>query len=1542
WIKQKPDQKTTGVFVQNRIKEILKNTELIENVGATVYFGYINTKDNPADIATRGCSGTELLNHFWWNPKEQLTKAMQNELFSLDHHPVINVNVAVSHDNYNEEWLNDCDSWGEALRKWIAEHYPLNEPVSAKHYEEAEKELLYRHQADLLIRLSAAQRQDLRPLLRDHLWVCRGRMSNADMEEETKFPILILPKTPTAKLLIKEAHSAYHKSIAHTMADVRQRFWIPQLRSQTTSVIHKCVECQKFNNRPYIYPPSGDLPKRRLTQCTPFQHAGVDYFGPLNTQEGSTWGCIYTCTVTRLIHLEIITDLTATSFINCLRKIWGRRGVPQSITSDNASTFELGRKIADKIFSIQQHHTIQNVLAHQKITWHNITPYAPWQGGFYERLIRSVKTAMYKNLKHVPTREELSTVLIECEAVINSRPLTYIGTENDSSTILRPVDFIHKNMNLYAEIEEQDDDEEYCNHPALRTQLDAEQAIQSSNQRTTKFWETWKELYIKELRGSHKHTISTRKAGTRSLPTVGQVVLIHDNMQPRHKWHIGRISSIQATKDGSIREVTLRSETGRTLSRPINLLYPLEIPDNELPSTLKEPVSPNTEENAEPPSANTRRQPRHWYGSTDSLIYVMCLLLLAVTPTCAHNTMPSIRCSPTGIITSGDNISQQQLCLAHNCVTLTSTGPIHLNAADIVTDYAVTWTFLLNGHIHNLQQYCQAGSFCKTVTCTFCMAAMLNPSCWPWTSIILIILFTYTLTAICYGLLYTPWIIGKPIRLWFYTMYRAIRYCMSAILTRIFRKRQLQPTLKTRKSIIPLIACLLLSSCHACQDFNFMHSDSTKCSNEQCHVTSNIHTVISPYTQESCLQLSQNENKIAFLRLQWIDTRYTCQTKTLYWTRDTSPKIWDSKRCPHTGSCSQNKCLDFNSESLIPELQPANSYPGVTHCVESCGGPGCGCFYPSSGCLFYRTYLKNNSNTLYQVVECDTWTPTTRIQLTHTSGANTTVYNMTLIDDTPITNGAFTLQLTGLSTPIIPIMQQRFIRSSSATAVLSQPTQLQCPNSTAAAKLQGCNANPDCQCSPAEDAIKCDCKEDILKTAFNDIHRKLPLVSPTYSLVTLHDNVVMKIKRNTMAEILLTINGTFSTSSSFTNTTCSISDSTLSGCYNCQQGAQALMTCTSPTTAMAAIQCEDTAFMAQCGPSGISNTVRLSQTSATPNLNCSFTCGTQIKSFRLTGVLYYVNDMVTLQRHFSEANHSSFHETTLTFPWPDITHIFDMYQDWLKEIIICAGITLIVLCILYIIITRYSINAALSILRLAIRLITLPFQLAFLCFSYLLNRRQKVHIFILLFVILGPVTMSQPLRSLQQSCESNFREVNRLRSLTRSVYLKQGAEIVQNTLKAIMTLETAKLRKDNREEHTYKAAINVLQQYVTIRNLLSAARTDHAFHECIKLFEVFGSIDAVYLLAEDIKKAHLSSTRLALSFTPVLPPSLRREDPSQQDNQTPQNQYRDANAERLRNIERHLHRLTEITHRLEQKLFPPASDRKPIVWEALPATPHSS
>ena len=86
-------------------------------------------------------------------------------------------------------------------------------------------------------------------------------------------------------------------------------------------------------------------PHERVSESHPIQFVGLHYLGSVyvkaNNGLDKIWICLFTCLSVRAIHLEWVMDLTATQFLNCLRRIVSRRGNPDSIISDNAPQFKL-------------------------------------------------------------------------------------------------------------------------------------------------------------------------------------------------------------------------------------------------------------------------------------------------------------------------------------------------------------------------------------------------------------------------------------------------------------------------------------------------------------------------------------------------------------------------------------------------------------------------------------------------------------------------------------------------------------------------------------------------------------------------------------------------------------------------------------------------------------------------------------------------------------------------------------------------------------------------------------------------------------------------------------------------------------------------------------------------------------------------------------------------------------------------------------------------------------------------------------------------
>ena len=69
---------------------------------------------------------------------------------------------------------------------------------------------------------------------------------------------------------------------------------------------------------------------------------------------------------------------------------------------------------------------------HLSPQWKFIAPRSPWWGGWWERLVKSVKSSLRKSLgSTVLSRCDIETTLHEVEACLNSRPLTFVGDKVD-------------------------------------------------------------------------------------------------------------------------------------------------------------------------------------------------------------------------------------------------------------------------------------------------------------------------------------------------------------------------------------------------------------------------------------------------------------------------------------------------------------------------------------------------------------------------------------------------------------------------------------------------------------------------------------------------------------------------------------------------------------------------------------------------------------------------------------------------------------------------------------------------------------------------------------------------------------------------------------------------------------------------------------------------------------------------------------------------------------------------------------------------------
>lgn len=361
----------------------------------------------------------------------------------------------------------------------------------------------------------------------------------------------------------------YHQRILHgganlVLSQLRERFWILKGRPLVKKILKQCVICKKLWGKPSSQP-FGPLPLERLTLSRPFDNVGVDFAGPLycfdhsNGEMSKTYFMIFTCAAIRSVHLELVTNMTTESCLMALRRFIARRGVPSVIFSDNARTFRRAAlELEGTAFEEQQ---FQSFLSTHRIRWKFIVERAPWWGGFWERLIRSIKNVLKVVVGRAKlTFEQLRTILAEAEAMVNARPLTYLSSEPINTTALTPAHFL---LSRYGTPKVSEGETGFC---------DIQKLWKQRMRYTAMLRNRWRSEYMQLLRSFHH----SKGASSEQLKP-NDVVLVFDSAKPRINWKMAIVENAYNGRDGKVRACEIRYSDGTRTRRPVQLLYPLEL-----------------------------------------------------------------------------------------------------------------------------------------------------------------------------------------------------------------------------------------------------------------------------------------------------------------------------------------------------------------------------------------------------------------------------------------------------------------------------------------------------------------------------------------------------------------------------------------------------------------------------------------------------------------------------------------------------------------------------------------------------------------------------------------------------------------------------------------------------------------------------------------------------------------------------------------------------------------------------------------------------
>jgi hypothetical protein len=302
------------------------------------------------------------------------------------------------------------------------------------------------------------------------------------------------------------------------------------------------------------------LPSLRVNEAPPFTITGLDYAGPVyccDMPGKKLYILLCTCAVVRAVHLEVTDSLSLKDFMLAVRRFAARRGLPSVFFSDNAKTF-----LAAKF-------KLREIFGHLSPRWQFIVARSPWWGGWWERLVRSMKSPLKKSVgRRCLSRVELETVMVEIEACINSRPLTFVGDTVETVNPLTPSHFLIGRCPGF----QSDVTADFISSEPIVTARDLQVRETQQRQRLQQFWLLWSSEYLRSL------PPALSKFYNKGELQVGSVVLIREDKIPRLKWPLAVVVDLYPGSDRVVRSVKLKTAKGY-ITRSVQRLHSLEICD---------------------------------------------------------------------------------------------------------------------------------------------------------------------------------------------------------------------------------------------------------------------------------------------------------------------------------------------------------------------------------------------------------------------------------------------------------------------------------------------------------------------------------------------------------------------------------------------------------------------------------------------------------------------------------------------------------------------------------------------------------------------------------------------------------------------------------------------------------------------------------------------------------------------------------------------------------------------------------------------------
>ena len=164
------------------------------------------------------------------------------------------------------------------------------------------------------------------------------------------------------------------------------------------------------------------------------------------------------------------------------------------------------------------------------------------------------------------------TVLMEVEAVLNSRPLTYVYAEDVEEPLIMPSHLLIGRRLLTLPDTEQRGEGQSSTQETITKRARYQRTLADH------FWTRWHKEYLLSL--WKQHHLEAGKQQLASTIKVGDLVIVHEDNVQRNFWRLGRVERSITGSDGVVRGAAVkvgdRNKPSTVIEWPVQKLYPLE------------------------------------------------------------------------------------------------------------------------------------------------------------------------------------------------------------------------------------------------------------------------------------------------------------------------------------------------------------------------------------------------------------------------------------------------------------------------------------------------------------------------------------------------------------------------------------------------------------------------------------------------------------------------------------------------------------------------------------------------------------------------------------------------------------------------------------------------------------------------------------------------------------------------------------------------------------------------------------------------------